>query len=332
MRILLVSDLEHYATRNVFEDYLVSFKRLGVDVRPFRMWEICKTVSQQVMHTLLFSDIALKGNNITHVLFITGTNVLPDIIESIPSHIKVGVIGTDDPHSSKHVMSAFNSHLDYYFTNEKKLSGYDERFHYIPIATGSRIPTDITQDHMSDVCFVGSVYPSRLPMLERIMKWCMHNGKKPLFVGPQRDVPADSIIKPCSREIITDNIESMRYMAGAKVSINLDRDVHWNCNVSGGENPILLDVGVPYSTNPRTYEVPLNKSIQLFINPRQEAVDVFDDSIFVADDENVEEVLQRIFDTPKADIESIRAKAFAIAQQNTYSDRAKKIIKFLNKE
>ena len=332
MKLLLVSDLDHYATKNVFEDYLVAFQRIGVDVTPFRMFSLMQLLSQKVMYNCLFSDIMYKCNGFTHVLFVTGTNVPPDLIDSIAPHIKVCVIGTDDPHSSKHVMSAFNSHLDYYFTNEKKMSNYDSRFHYIPIATSSTIPTDVTMDHLSDVCFVGSVYPSRLPALERVMKWCMENDKKPLFVGPQRDVPSDSIIKPVSKEIIINNIESMKYMAGAKVSINLDRDVNWFCGASGGSNYNLLDVGVPYSTNPRTYEVPLNKSIQLFINPRQEAIDVFGDSIFIADDESIEETLKNIFDTPKADLEEIKAKAFAIAQINTYESRAQAIFKILNKE
>lgn len=331
MKVLLVSDLEHYATRNVFEDYLKAFGTCGINVKPFRMWELNKTVAMGVMYSLLFSDIALKRNGITHVLFVTGTNVPQDIVESIPQHIKVGIIGTDDPHSSKHVMAAFASKLDYYFTNEKKMDKYDERFHYIPIASSSTIPTDIVKDHMSDICFIGSVYPNRLEPLEKVVRWALKNEKKPLIVGPMMGVPPDSIIRTVAKEIMMSNLEAMRYMLGARVSINIDRDVHWNSQF-GGENPMLLDVGEPYSSNPRTFEVPLNKSIQLFINPRQEAIDVFGDDIFVANNENIEEVLQKVFDTPKSQLDEIRARAFEIARNHTYESRAQAIIKILNKE
>jgi spore maturation protein CgeB len=329
MRVLLVSDYEHYATRNVFLDYLAAFQKCGIDVQSFDMAEYTRLIKDEAMYYRLYSRIMLRGYGITHVLFITGTNVPVDIIESISTDIKVGVIGTDDPHSSKAVMERFASRLDYYFTNERKMHQYDERFHYIPIASSSTIPNNISDNHLSDVCFVGSVYPNRIPMLETITKWCIKNGKKPLFVGPQRDVPADSIIKPVSREIIVDNQEAMRYYAGARVSVNLDRDVYWSSATNTGVNDTLFDVGIPYSTNPRTYEIPLNRSIQLFINPRQEAVDTFDDSIFVTDDKNIEETLQRIFDSPKSETEAMKAKAFEIAQHNTYENRANRIIKIL---
>jgi len=330
VRILLVSDLDHFATRNVFEDYLIAFKKAGVDVHPFRMWEITKTLSMKVMYSLLFSDIMIKSNGITHVLFVTGTNVPKDIVESLRDDIKVGVIGTDDPHSSKYVMDVFNNKLDYYFTNEKKMDRYDERFHYVPIGTSSRIPTEISDKHLSDLCFIGSVYPNRIPMLERAVHWALKNGKKPLVLGPLNAVPEGSIIRSIGIDTIVNNIQAMQYMAGARVSINMDRDVHWNPQAAEG-NHMLLDVGEPLSCNPRTYEIPLNRSIQLYINHRKEAVDIFGDSIFTADESNLEEVLQTIFDSTSHHLEELKNRAYNIALNHTYDKRVTKILEVITK-
>lgn len=330
MKILLVSDLEHFATKNVFEDYLAEFQRAGIDVVPFRMYDLRGMFTPQLIWSMMYAQIMYKVNGITHVLFVTGTNIHKDMIDSIDPKIKVGVIGTDDPHSSKAVVEAFQNRLDYYFTNEKKLEGYSDVFHYLPIASGRRIPTNITLDYTSDICFVGTVYPNRAPVLEKVCRWALENGKKPLFVGPHTPDAKTGFIKPYSKEIITNNIEAMKYMMGAKVSINIDRDVKWRMNFK--DNPGLLDVGEPYSNNPRAYEIPLNKSVQLFINPRQEAIDLFGDSIFVADNENIEEVLLEIFGSSKSHIEGIKNRAYGIALHHTYGERVKTIIKILMEE
>lgn len=329
LKILLVSDLEHFATRNVFEGYVQAFRMKGISVTTFKMYDLLAYYSPNIIHALLLANICNVQNSYTHVLFVTGTNVPPHVTQSIPPHIKVGIIGTDDPHSTQIVCNNFGEKIDWYFVNEKKLHQYNQKFHYLPIGSTSTIPTKIEPKHISDICFIGTVYPSRYPYIERLVKWAKENDKIVKIIGPYNEHPTDPDVLMASDQLLMNNTEAMKYIMGAKVSVNLDRDVNWAMFQAKGNNPGAISVGDPYSTNPRTYEIALCKSIQLFINPRQEAVDLFGDSIYTANDKNLEQTLTTIFETPKPELESKRARCFDIARYHTYEARVGQLINML---
>lgn len=333
MKILLVSDPHHFSVYDNFVGYKEAFSKLNISFDVADITEVLKFYSAEFSWGLILSKMLNKDNGYTHVLFVSGL-LVPDWILKSKYDKKIGIIGLDDPHASKVLLSK-KEYLDYYFSNEKKLSEkYDDIF-YLPTATSHVLPSinknDLPLDYRCDISFVGTVYDDRIKPLEDICKYAEQNNLIIKIVGPLLKTPLNSIIRKYAKEGILNNQETKLLYKGSKVVINLDRNINWNPTEEKG-NSTLEDVGEAYSLNPRAYEIAGCKAIQLFINPRKEAIDIFQDNIYVCSEENITKELDKIFKEKEEVLEKKIEKCFdIIRKEHTYVNRAKLMLEYINK-
>jgi hypothetical protein len=337
MKILLVSDIHPFSTKDVFDGYIDGFKSLNVPFETFEYHNIAKFFTQDIVNSLLLSKILSKENEFTHVLFVAGQCIPKWVFESKYDK-KMGVIATDDPHCTIGLLHESSHVIDYYFSNELEIAKMNDAITYLPTAASRTITKENMEvgndKYKSDMCFIGSVYPSRVPILEACIAWCEKNNKTIKIIGPVEArgisgipfVPEDSIIRKVAESRLIDNLEAHKYYANSKACINLDRDINWNPMVLQG-NPNLLECD-PYSGNPRMYELALCKATQLYIGTRQEPLDIFGDSIFHCNDATLLDfTLSILFVMGENEINKMKQNAYDIVLKNhTYTHRAAKII------
>jgi hypothetical protein len=341
MRILLVSDSHPYSTFDVFKGYCNGFAELKIPFETVNLVELLDTYSPETAMGMLLAKTLIKSNAFTHVLYVAGTMIPKWVLESKYDK-QIGFIATDDPHSSKMLLENKDC-IDYYFTNEKAIENKRDKIFYIPTAVSStqlNCNKDVGNNlYKSDVCFIGSVYPNRVKPLEDALRWCIKNNKIAKILGPIRGrttygelfVPENSIIHQYGINTIVDNKETNKYYANAKVVINMDRDVNWSPAFSNA-NPHLYEC-IPYSSNPRVYEIAACKTIQLFINPRQEIEDTFGDNIYQCCTDTISKTLDTIFSTKESILKKKISNCYDIVKKNhTYTHRAASIINYLIRE
>jgi hypothetical protein len=328
VKVLLVSDIHHFSTFDCFVGYCQAFKKMGIDFDVINMADIIKYYSHEFSWSLVSSKMLNKENDFTHVLFISGL-VVPDWLLKSKYDKKIGIIGLDDPHSSQRNLDRLQ-YLDYYFTNEKKLEDTNNRIYYLPTATSFMLPTmpkdSIEDKYKNHIVFIGSIYDNRIKPLEEICRYCKDTNKSIKIIGPHIRTPKDSIIREFSEDKIISNNETKMYYYGANIVINMERDVNWNPFEKEG-NSLLKDVGEPYSTNPRTYEIAGCRSLQLSINPRQETISLFGDNIVYCNIDEIKEVLEKILSGKMKDAVGKINNCFDIvSQDHTYLNRAKELM------
>jgi hypothetical protein len=333
--MLLVSDTSPYSTFDVYKGYCEGCQNLGVPYETANIVDLLGNFSAENAMGLLLSKMLIKENAFTHILFIAGTMIPRWVLESGYDK-KICIVATDDPQASK-MLLANKDVLDYYFTNEITMANDNAGMHYIPTGCmdfhldASNKPKD--DRYASDVCFIGSVYPNRVAPLQNALKWCIKNKKKMNLLGPIQGrtsygelfVPEKSIIYKYGRNMILSNEEVTLYHANAKVVINLDRDVNWSPAFTKG-NPHVVNC-VPQSCNPRVYEVAAIKSTQLYVEPRVEAAELFDDNMYYSSVDGVSDKLDEIFKTPEEVLEEKKNNCYEIVKKShTYTHRVAKVI------
>lgn len=341
MKLLIVSDSVRYSTYDVYNGYLDGFTRLGIPCEPFDMPNLLDYYSAENTMALLIAKAVIKDNGFTHVLFVAGTMIPEFVLRTLHYNgLKLGFIATDDPHSSK-MLLANKKYIDYYFTCEKALEDYSQQIYYVPTAAAHwHVEAKYEQDdaYKSDVCFIGSVYPNRVKPLENAIKWCVENKKKPLILGPIQGrtsygelfVPEDSVIHTVGKHMIVENEDARKYYANANVVINMDRQTDWSPAFLNG-NPHNVEVEA-YSCNPRIYEVAATKSLQLYIEPRAEAQDLFGDNIYTCSTKDIGKTLDRIFKTSPLVLKQKIKKCYSIVKKyHTYFHRASSVFNHLVK-
>ena len=339
MKLLLVSDSTNFSTYDVYLGYVDAFKRLGVDFVAFDLHEFNRHHLSTISLALLHSMALIKNNGITHVLFVGGCSIPKEVIESFWSVVRVGIIATDDPHSSGFTLRSIEN-LDWYFTNERALTG--DKIHYVPTAASvshcGRI-ANVHERYKSDIIFVGSVYPNLVKFFEAVTPFCISHGINLKIVGHIDYVPADSIIRRwCvdSQSRTVPHDETLRWYSGAKAAINLHRDPTWHPETDK-ENPYNLASAVPESLNPRAYELALCGCFQLLDDSRAEARDYFDcrEVGFFSDPESFcRAVTMSIIDDDSHALRKrmIERAAIKVQRTGTYDVRAKKIIDIINQQ
>ena len=330
MKFQLVSDIHHFSTKDVFDGYKLGLQQAGVDFIHCDLTEILKYHSFEHTLGLLLSQSLIKNNEITHILYVSGLSIPRWVYESKYDK-KVCILSLDDPHCSMPLLRNKDC-FDYYFTNEKTIEYKNAGIHYLPTATSASIPKEIGEHHKSDIVFVGTMYPSRVKMLEKVALWCQNNNKVFKIITPS-PVKSTVLKKHIVINSIIDNNETKRYYTGAEVVINVDRDINWSPQY-GDNNPNLLDVGKePESTNPRFYEIALCKSLQFYIDPRKEAIDLLGDNIITSTKENVDEKLKEAFNLSEDKKNEMVENSYnEVIKNHTYYSRVKTLINILNEE
>jgi hypothetical protein len=328
---LLVSDVHHFSTLDVYNGYVSGFTELGVEFQTAPMHELINSFSIDFSFGLMYSKAMNVENDFSHILFVSGLSVPEWIFRSKYSK-KIGLISTDDPHASK-VLLDKKQYIDYYFTNEKKLEDKDNDIYYLPTATSNHLPVcnkqDVPAKYRFDVVFIGTVYKDRIAPLETICNYCQEHDLTVKIIGPLLKTPKDSIIRKYAIEGIISNDDTKLFYRGSNIVINIDRNVNWNPNEDEG-NTLLTDVGEPYSVNPRIYEISGCKTIQLYVNARQEAKDLFGDGIYYCGYDSIKEGLDKIINENEDVINNKVEKCYNIVIKNhTYKHRANRLLNYI---
>lgn len=315
-----MSDIHHFSTKDVYDGYKQAFEQLNISHGCVDLLELCKHHSFGVACQILLSTIHRKEYGFTHVLFVSGMSIPKWLYESCGDK-KIGIIALDDPHSTMPLMK-HKKHLNWYFTNERTIANPEYGIHYIPTAASAYMPpTDkglIPEEYLSDICFVGTCYPEREKILEKVTEWCEKNDKS--FYIHSIYSASDSI----------DNMQTRLIYAGAKVVINIDRDIDWSPLHEGG-NPNRMGNKPAESGNPRMYEIPLCRSVQLFVNPRKESEEIFGSNVYTATSDNLDDVLSEIFTTSNYVLASKVEACFDIVKyKHLYKHRLREIVNIIN--
>lgn len=337
MKILFVSDCHHFSTLDMFEGYVNAAKSLGIDYEVAELHDLVNPshythFSNEAAIGLILAKLLNKDMGITHCLVISGLAV-PTWFFKSKYDKKIGVIASDDPHASK-ALEQSKEYIDYWFTNEKKFVGDD--IYYIPTATSNILPViskeDLPDKFKSDILFVGTVYDNRIGVLEDICEYAEENNLNVKIFGPLLRTPSDSIIRKYAVEGILKNNETKLLYRGSNLCINIDRDVKWSC-VSSDNNPLLVDVGEPYSTNPRAYEIAGCRALQLYVNARQEVFDIFGGNVIYSGYDNLKEVLHEVSNMKdEVKLNMINNCYNIVVKDHTYVNRLKKIISIMEEK
>jgi spore maturation protein CgeB len=347
MKIFLVSDTASFALTDVYYGYLNSFQKKGIETVGYPFHHFVTHHRESICLSMIHSQALLRSNGFTHILFIGGLNIPPEYLESFPG-IKVGIISTEDPHSFDPLKDRLDK-LDYYFTNESAVvsSGLFPNAHYCPTAadpsTCGAVPRhSLDLQYLTDILFLGAVYPNRRKMLEGIIPWVKENNLSMKILGHPQYVPKSSPIWEFvpkenynSRTGAVRTIpheETIKYYNGAKVSLNFFRDVSWS---PSGENTLNSLGLIPESMNPRAYEIPLCGGFQLLEDTRKEAREFFTESQvgFFSDTRGLKRQLKRFLLAPGAT--ELREKmsrdaAFQVVTKGTYMERVNRILKIIS--
>lgn len=337
MKILLVSDVHHFSTLDVYKGYVEAFKKLKIDFEVCEIHSLVKMSSILGMTTdgafgMCMAKMLNKENGFTHILFISGLQVPTWLLKSKYDK-KVGVIALDDPHASKTLLNN-KKYIDYYFTNEKTFEDINANILYVPTATSSNLPSEdkekLVDEFKYDVLFVGTVYENRIKPLENIAKYCKTNKLKMGIIGPLINVSRGSTINDYSLNGILPNDQAKLAYSGSRIVLNIDRDVNWSCMEKDGNSELVFTGEEPYSINPRAYEIAGCRSTQLYINPRQEAYDIFGDNIYYSNYDNCVDVVDEILHTDKSLLDNKIEESFKVIKDNhLYINRATKILDFI---
>jgi spore maturation protein CgeB len=342
MKILVVSDATNFALTDVYNGYTHALEQLKIpyESHPYHHFRgICSDAT--CFHRI--HSIALnKSKEFTHIMFIGGLNV-PDYIFDSLYHIKSVVIATEDPHTFDPMRHKLQK-IDYYFSNERSV-GESKKFkntYYCPTAGDTqecgRIPRDFLDErYKSDILFLGAIYPSRRKLLESIIPLVEEKNLSFKICGHVHYIPKKSPLWKYVFDARTiPHMETVKYYNGARIALNMLRDITWNPRTKTGKNPYNRGKYSAESLNPRAYEVPLCQSFMLLEDTRVEAREVFteDDVGFFSDEESLNERLKYfLFGAGESKIDSMIIKAYnKVSTKHTYLHRVLSIKKVLEQD
>jgi len=352
-KILLVSDRSKFSTKDVYVGYCNALTDLDVNsqhtsshgymslyppVTHFDYYPLHDYLSLYSADTCFCQIIAkalIPENRITHVLFISGIEIPCYVYETLDTHgIKVGVIATDDPHSSMPIYEDRKKYLKYWFSNEKTLAHSGNTIcHYLPMAASNHVPLfdkgEVPEKYKSDVLFIGSAYPNRIPYLEVAARWCKSAGKRFVFAGITSYVAPDSVLNECKVCGPIDNQETLKYLQGAKCTINISRDIAWHPYLP--YNARLWHT-TPYSANPRMYEAAICKCLQVVYDDRPEYREwLGDDAVYFQEKSDLVNAIRYICeDMEDASRDTIVNRVYdKVLSEGCYIHRAMKMLSII---
>jgi spore maturation protein CgeB len=295
MKVYVVSDATKFALTDVYSGYIHAFKQLGIphDTLPYHLFR--DLLSDKVCFTIAHSNTLIKSKEFTHVMFIGGLNIPEYLLDSF-YHIKTIVVATEDPHSFDPNKKRLNL-IDYYFSNERSIGtcGRYPNVYYCPTAGSSvecgKIPREMIEEkYQSDILFLGALYPNRRRMLEAILPFVQKYKLNLKICGHVHYLPKSSPLWKCVYDARTiPHNETVRYYNGAKIVLNMLRDINWNPLSRRKKNPHNRSKFHAESLNPRAYEVPLCQAFMLLEDTRAEAHEVFNENQvgFFSDNESL---------------------------------------------
>jgi len=281
VKIYLVSDPTKFALTDLYAGYTHAFRKLEIPHETFPYHHLRDVVSDKICYNIIHSTALLKSKEFTHIMFIGGLNVPNYIFESL-YHVKSVIVASEDPHTFDPNKNRLDL-VDYYFSNERSIgkSGKFKNTYYCPTAGSDvecgRVPREVLDEkYLSDILFLGAMYPNRRKLLEAIIPLVKKHKLSFKVCGHVQYLPKTSPLW----EFVTDartipHAETVKYYNGAKIVLNMLRDINWNPRTASKKNPFNKSRFDAQSLNPRAYEVPLCQSFMLLEDTRAEAREIF---------------------------------------------------------
>lgn len=337
IKILLVSDFTSFALTDVYNGYVKALKSLKINYDSIPLHNLVNFYPKDKCISLMHSQAVLKSNGYTHVFFIGGLNIPESVLESMYG-VKVVIIGTEDPHTSKPLIDRIDK-IDYYFTNERSLTTLNySNIYYCPTAADTSscvyIPENSLDDKFkSDILFLGALYPNRAKLIEGLLPYIKEKNIDLKLCGHMMFIDKES---PLWEYVVTsetvDHRDTIRYYNGASITLNIFRDIDWDPR---GEsiNRYKEDVKA-VSMNPRCYEVPMCRSILATDDSREEVREIFNNDeviIFNSADDLIEQIDYHLFEAQEDYIKNKKSRAYnKVATAHTYTHRLRTILKIIS--
>jgi len=340
LKIFLVSDPTPFALTDLYHGYQRALAKLEIphDSYPFHGFH--QILQPPVCYSMAHSMALIKSNEFTHVMFIGGLNIPDFLLESFYG-IKTIVISCEDPHTFDPMKEKLH-HIDYYFTNERSIAnrGIYKNVYYCPTAACEiechMMPKEqLDPKFHSDLVFIGAMYPNRRKLLEDILPYIKANNINMKLGGHMNFMPKSSplweyVVK---NETISHD-ETIDYYNGAKIVINMMRDIKWNPKTKSQKNPNNRSRYIGESLNPRAYEVGMCQAFQLLEDTRSEARDIFteDEVGFFSDSTTLQNQIERYLGDDKLREEAAFKAYKKVALKHSYTHRLNSILEVIQKD
>ena len=324
MKLLLVNSIAHFSVNDVYKGYFKAFPSLGVQCDGFDWSKLrglmIHNMMDEICISMLHSRLCRQDSAYTHVAFINCNEIPNWFLDSLPADLVKIQISVDDPWAGW----VWNNRREKYnmiFSNER-LVAKKYNVNYLPTADDSLLPISApAQESKSDVCFIGSLYPSRASFLRLLVPRILKEGFSFLGCGPV----SDGVRCPDFwQNRIFDHDKYMSIIQSSKICLHLNRDPAWKCD--GEDAPDGLGQEAE-SLCPRIYENAALKVFTLSDDQRPELPEIFGDNIPTFF--NVNDCINKIRFYLKSDTSKMTNAAAEIAKTHTYINRAKRLISLL---
>jgi spore maturation protein CgeB len=328
MKLLIHSGRYPTSTMDVCRGYVDAAKRLGVPFFMFDWASFCVTLNEFIGQQVSHSMACRRDQGLTHLLSVANPDMFDWWLDSTPHLYKIAVTA-DSPWDWSQYEKQMK-HWDLLFVNDKSISDYykDDKIIYLPTAYGDdckRIVVDDPNYH-SDVCFIGTVYPDRVPYFEAIYKYCMAKGYKFILKGGMRYVPEGSILHSLARSEIVPHLDTIKYYSNTKIVINTNRNEYWEPCQNAIHNKLNLEA---YSLNPRFYELGKCRTFQLMEATRDEIQEYPGSCALFQDTDSLISLVDRFLSNPGL-MQQYVDTAYGMAKEHSYVNRLKVILNKLN--
>ena len=314
--VLLVSGSANFSTRDVWDGYRLALEAEGLRVIPYPTFSFLKVLSVDAVCNDIIGTALDVANQIDCVVFVDGLYFRGQRARVPQSLRRAGLptvlIATDDPYES---IPDLEDLYTYRFTNEIRFA--KRGIEYLPTATLPLPEVPRVKHPRYDVCFLGTLFEDRLPLLVKVAEFCERERLRFLVAGKILDGADPFPNFGCTevRQRTIDTLEKWEIYSQSKIALNLFRQT---------EQPAD-------SPSPRVFEVTAFGQAALLTGPnRFEVTQIYGDSVYYFDD--ADSVIASI----KAALEDDAARHSKVARAreitlrgHLYEHRAKSFISIL---
>lgn len=314
--VLLVAGSANFSTRDVWDGYRHGLELHGVRVIPYSTFSFLKVLSAETVCSDILGTALDAANRIDCVIFVDGLYFrgkrarIPQSIRR--AGIPTVLIATDDPYEPIPNAEALYTHR---FSNE--IRSAHEGVSYLPTAAMPLPAVPQVEDPRYDVCFLGTVFEDRLPLLVRIAEFCEQEQRRFLIAGKilGGTGPFDPLVFTEARQRTIDPLEKWEIYSQSRLAVNLFR-----------QSDAAAD-----SPNPRVFEVAAMGQAALLTGPRRsEVARIYGDAVYQFDDAEsaIRAIREALSDGPGRLARALRARQITL-NEHLYEHRAAELVRRL---
>ena len=265
--VLLVSGSANFSTRDVWDGYRLALEAEGLRVIPYPTFSFLKVLSVDAVCNDIIGTALDVANQIDCVVFVDGL-YFRGLRARVPQSLRRAglptvLIATDDPYDTIPDLEDLYTHR---FTNEIRFAK-QRGIVYLPTATLPLPEVPRVRHPRYDVCFLGTVFEDRLPLLVKVAEFCEQERRRFLiagnFIGGTEPFQKFACTEVRQRTIET--LEKWEIYSQSRIALNLFRTT---------EQPAD-------SPSPRVFEVTAFGQAALLTGPqRSEVTRLYGDSVY----------------------------------------------------